>query len=333
MRAQHMMAVFLATLLSASAAMAQSTAAVSDEGTVAAPDVQAGVPAFHEHPGLRHVADELAELWQSRPDLFEEVARVREAVIDWGREGGWRVMNVARVLDAIGEARLLPLLYALATDDPFELEMGLRAWRFWRVGLIESAGRLGDPRSIPLLQSLIEGDDPHAPIRRAAVAALGRTGDAAAIAAAVAVAEADPEKRPAVVEGLGHARRLVAAEYLLEVARTAGDPALTRTAVRALGDWGNLMAWRTSSASPYTEEGEAGRRAIVAELVAAYPDADPVLRAEIGKSLQLVDAVASEALARRLAAEAGDGPRRAAWTELEAAMARSPLGARQRRGR
>ncbi len=330
MRARLAMMVLAGIALFAARAGAGGSApSTAEEVTASPPGGVDSSSAFAEYSELEHLADDLTELWRTRPDLFAAVDEVRDEVVAYHRGGAWRPMNVAGLLDGVGEQRLLPLLWALASDDPLALGMGLTAWVAWRVGLTESIGRLRDPRSVPVLQSIVAGDDPQAAVRRAAVAAIGRTGDAGGIAAAIEVAEASPQRRAAVIEGLGQARRAVAADYLLEISRTEDDPVLRRAAIRALGDWGNLEAWRTPALSPWAEEGEAAREIIVETLVDAYPDADSVIRAEIAKTLQLVDVHGSAARAGRRAGVAEDEARGAAWRELQATMQRSPLGSRQ----
>ncbi len=331
MRARLTITILAGIALSVAPAGADSQEAADENAEVSihTPEGTDESPAFSKYRKLEEVTDDLALLWRTRPDLFEAVDQVRDAVIAYHRAGAWRPMNVALLLDGLGEERLLPLLWALASDDPFALGMGLGAWVAWRVGVIESIGRLRDPRSVPPLLSIARGDHPQAAVRRAAVAAIGRTGDAGGIAAAIAVAEESSRHRAAVVEGLGQARRPAAASYLLDVFKATDDPTLRRAAVRALGEWGNLEAWRTPALSPWKEEGDAVRPAIVEALVDAYPNADSVIQTEISKTLQLIDVHGSAARAKSRAEVTMDPKRKGAWRELEEAMQLSPLGARQ----
>lgn len=252
-------------------------------------------PDFGSHPELEEISDELHELWREDPQIFARLAAARQAVRDWDAAWGHRPMNAARMLEGLGEEGLLPMLWALQGDDPFELKFGLRAWRTWRIGLIEAVGRLRDDRSIPVLIGIIEGSDPHGATRRAATSALGRTGDEDAISAVIDIARQDEDKLVDIIAGLGDARREVAQEFLLEVLLSSEDDEVRRVAIRSLGDWANQWAWQTSRLAERQSVGAKGRTRIINVLVDSYGDADPLLREEIEKSLQLAGASAARA--------------------------------------
>lgn len=314
-RSRFSIAVFSLVLMLATAT---SAAAQHDEPRAKTPD-------FSAHEELEDVAGELHRKWSQRPELFAELHGARQFVTNWYQQRGSRAMNVARTLQGLGDDALLPMLWALVADDPFQLGMTLRAWRSWRVGLLEAVGRLRDERSLPVLLSIIAGNDPHEPVRQTATSALGRVGDTESIAAVIDIARHNPDKREAIIAGLGDARRQVALQYLLEIVGSEDHAEYHRAAIRALGDWANQWAWQTSTRSPYRQEGEKGRRAVIDTLVDAYPDADEMLRQEIEKSLQLAGAEASRKRAAERAERTGDAGERELWKTLAGRLAESPL--------
>ena len=282
-------------------------------------------PDFSTYAELTEIAEELDELWHKNPDLFRQLDATRQEVNNWYAQNRHRPANVARMLEGLGEEGLLPMLWALAADNPMQLQMGLQAWRSWRVGLLEAVGRLRDERSIPVLKAIIAGNEPHAPIHQVATSALGRIGDIESIDAVIDIARSSPDKRDAIVAGLGQARRHNAVEYLLEVFETGDDAEIQRTAVRAMGDWTNQWAWETATRQDNQDEGRKGRAATINALVDAYPEADDGLQKEIAKSLQLAGAAASKELLVDRAEASDDDRRRALWTGLADKMADSPM--------
>lgn len=293
-------------------------------GTTTAWAQTAKTPDFSAHPEIEDLAGELEELWMESPEAFVRLDATRSTIIEEHVQSGYRPMNVARYLEGLGEHALLPMLWALVADDPRDWQMDLRTWRIWRIGLLEAVGRLRDERSIDVLKSSIESE-PFPSVRKAATSALGRLDDEASIKDVIAFAQSSPEKRSAIVAGLGDARRHVALEYLVEVLASTDDVEEQRVAVRALGDWGNQWAWSTSSRQPYQVEGQKGRQMIVDQLVDRYPTAAQPVRAEIKKSLQLAGAEKSKQRAQQLAAESSDEEIRALLQKLVAAMADSPM--------
>lgn len=297
--------------------MALSTTAWADGDDKKAPD-------FSAHSEVEEVADELDELWREQPEHFRQLSEIRWKVVELEVRMGPRPVPVVRMLRGLDDEAFLAMLWALADDDPMQLGMGLSAWRQWQIGLIETVGRLRDRRALPVLQSIVAESNPHEQTHTAAVKAIGRIGDQDAIDQVIDVARTSPEKRGAVIAGLGMARRINALNYLLEVAQDSDQQTHHLATVRALGDWANQFAWETSALDDHLDEREQGVQAIVELLVAAYPNADQRLRDEIEKSLQLADAERAKQRALERAGKV-DGPERQRLEQLGEAMADSPL--------
>lgn len=299
--------------------------AVMAFGAGAGAEIDESAPAFDSQPELSHISQELEEQWDRGAASFATVEAARQLVADWGRRGGQRPPRVASMLAGEDDELLEAMLWRLAADDPMASGMDLRAWRRWRIGLIEAIGRLRDERSLPVLYAVIAGGEPDERIRQAATSALGRVGDVSYIERVVKQARADERHRPAIIAGLGDARRLVALDYLVEVVEETDDETERVAAVRAVGDWANQWAWQTSSLAEFRGEGRQGRSRVVETLVDEYPNFGPEVRREAAKSLQLADSAQTADRALERARQAGDTDRRAAWYQLAETAADSVL--------
>lgn len=286
---------------------------------------QERTPDFSAYPQLEHVADELTQLWVEDREAFARLDEVRRALPALSEHRRGRYVNVARLLEHLGEEALLPMLWALASDDPFSMGFDPAAWWSWRLGLVEAVGRLRDRRSAPVLMQIIEGPDPHRTTREVATSAIGRLGDNDLIEEVIALAENSPSKRLAILAGLGEARREVALNYLLQVLNEDLEIDERRAVIQSLGNWANQWAWQTSSLQPYVGEWEKGRTAIIAVLIDSYPQAEPSVRNAMEATLQLAGASLSAAHATARAGESDDESNADLWTALAERMERSPL--------
>lgn len=286
---------------------------------------QTKTPDFTAYPQLDHLLDEYVEEWENNPEAFASFESIRNAYPRIYQQRRGTYVNIARSLERLGDQGLLPMLWALVSDEPRSLGYDLMMWWNWRVGLIESVGRLADERSAPVLMEIIEGPDPHEMTRQVATSALGRIGDPVLIEDVIAVAEREPLKKAAIIAGLGQARRTVAVDYLLDSLSEEQDDEMERQIVRALGDWGNQWAWQTSSLAPVRGEGQKGQTAIIATLVDRYPRASKAVQRESEKSLQLNGASEAAQQARARVASSDDPESVALWLELADRMDRSVL--------
>lgn len=306
------------------AALILSVVIAAAPGAVTADEGPAAVD-VGDHLELMHVAQDLEQIRHESPEAFETVEYARRAVIAWGERSGQRPPNVPRMLTGEDDdALLLAMLWRLTDDDPLASGMELRAWRRWRIGLIEAIGRMRDERSLPVLYSVVAGPQPSGRVRTAATSALGRVGDRDYIERVVELADDDEDRRSAIVRGLGDARRLVALEYLLEIAVRTDDEDRRAAAIRAAGDWANQWAWQTSSLAPHRDEGREGRRRVVEVLVDEYPGFGPSSRREAVKSLQLAGGADGRDRALKRAGEA-EGQHRRLFEQLAGRLADSPL--------
>ena len=219
-----------------------------------------------------------------RPQTFHAVADLRSRLPAIAARQRGRLVTVVLPLRRLGPGALLPMLASL--EEP-RGALTDRAWRGWRVSLLEAVGSLRDPRSRPLLEAVLSraGEDPV--VWRGAARGLARLGDERALTTLLGLTK-DRARLHDLVPALGECRRLRCARALAELLRRAGeDRALAARAVAALGQTGNAWAWKTPSVRR-SGEGEATRRAALEVLVQAYPTLNAPARDAAVKAIALV---------------------------------------------
>jgi hypothetical protein len=272
-----------------------------------------------------------AQIKQARrqhPRAFEAVAELRSQLPRLARRQRGRMPTLVRPLRALGSPALMPMLNELAFEARPRGDLSDRAWRGWRVSLLEAVGRLRDRRAAPVLWAILEsGAAPDPAVRRAAAVALGRLGDeATARRLSRTVLRQDRELALALVPALGECRRASTARALGAALRQASarrHEQLALRLVRALGEVGNAWAWKTPALSR-GGEGEATRGAAMRALVASYPDLDSAAREAALKALALVGHRATRQTIAAAQKQA-TGARAEALAQLASRMAGTPL--------
>jgi hypothetical protein len=278
-----------------------------------------------DKPQLAHLREDLLDLYMRQPELFEYTAATRRRVIEADRQRRGPYAHVAPIFRSLGPEALLPMLHAIATDEPLESGMPLRAWIAYRAGLIEAVGNSRDPRLAPVIWAVLEGGDTHPMIRRAAAEAIARLADEANTARLLEwVANAPVEEKPPLVLALGKARGIMAAEFLADILRQSDDQAVNEAATRALGDLANAWAWETPFLAKSGQAGRVKQIAFDALLEVYLGSAAPSLVDESLKSLMLVNVEDYEMrlAKRRELGGAGEGARIDA---LERRLKNNPL--------
>lgn len=284
---------------------------------------QEKTPDFGAHESIAHLAEEMEHTWEESPQFFGELEQKRER---FSRAIAFRrgsYIHFARDLEALGEEGFLPMVWALVNDNPFALGYDLLTWWNWRLALVEAIGRLEDHRSIPVLVSIIEGNDPHERTRRVATMALGSLLDEPSIESIIEHARQNQEHRRAILGGLGTARVDSARIFLLEHLSENHQGEDRRLAIRSLGDWSNQWAWETSRLANRGGDGMKGRQEIIAELIHNFSRFSSPEREEAIKSLQLAGSKMSLAYLERFLAE--DSHQSENYETLHRRLERSPL--------
>ncbi len=266
----------------------------------------------------------IAKARAKHPGAFKRVLDVVSRVpeLDKRRRGPFATITLG--LKGIGPDALMPMLEMLAVNGPARGKMTPTAWTTLRVGLIEAVGIQRDPVAEPVLGAILDNETDYW-IVRAAAEALGRIGTDASAKKLVALASKPNRRRTAVLSAIGSARRPVVAQALAKIVAETQDHQTTKLAIRALGDIGNVWAWKTPALSKTGEAGSVrstAAKALVDTFVRLYRD--QYLRAEVQKSLLLVDDPATIGLIE--GAKSGASPELAAALDaLEQKVANSPL--------
>lgn len=105
------------------------------------------------------------------------------------------------------------------------------------VALLDLAGRAGATPSLVASMLALDAPAQREPVRRAALAALGKTGDEAAVTRLVELAEKNADYASVAARALGTTTSLAPAarEKVLDVAKTTANEYLRQNAVEALG--------------------------------------------------------------------------------------------------
>lgn len=225
---------------------------------------------------------------QSDVAAFEAITKMRAKLPAIARRQRGRVVSLVQPLRAMGGAALMPMLAELAIDSQGRGSLTDRAWRGWRVSLLEAVGSLRDARAAPVLEAIVKSDQRDAAVIRAGARALARLGtDRAATTLIRLVRGRDAKRRLAVLAGLGECRRLRVARELAAILRATDDEATQRLAIASLGQVGNIWAWRAAKRAG-RGGGDAIRRLALEALVSAYPGLSETSREAAAKAVLLI---------------------------------------------
>jgi len=232
---------------------------------------------------LSTLRKQISQARAKQPTTFRAVAGLRSRLPSIAARQRGRLVTVVLPLRSLGPAALLPMLASL--DQP-RGALTSRAWRGWRVSLLEAVGSLRDARSRPLLEAILSRAAEDPVVWRGAARALARLGDERALKTLLGLTK-DRARLHLLVPALGECRRLRCTRALAELLRQTEDRALAARALAALGQTGNAWAWKTPAVAR-SGEGEATRRTAVEALVEAYPTLDASARDTAVKAVALV---------------------------------------------
>lgn len=137
-----------------------------------------------------------------------EADRIRDAfdrhrVTASSRTRAWVCFFLARTLGKIGDRGAVDVLLAALADEPTEASYGFETppnvfiykarAPFYRAAVADALGRIGDPRSAPILLQIAGDFDNAISVRHAAARALGTVCDESSLAALSALADDYPE--------------------------------------------------------------------------------------------------------------------------------------------
>lgn len=227
--------------------------------------------------------------------------------------------NTAREIARLGPNAVMPALELLAVDPPHGLPAA--SVPIVRRDLVEAVGLLRDARGLPVLSTILDGQDEDAETLRTTAEAIARIGtDEAADKLVATLQSANVERGRAVVAGMGECRRVRVVDAIAARLRATNDDLTVRAASRAIGRAGNAWAWQAAGdRSEETAIRETAARALVETFVRQQGEA----RDAASNALMVVDAPITPSLIA--AAKSGASPDTVqALERLAARFARNP---------
>lgn len=276
-----------------------------------------------ERPELAGVRSELEQLRRENPEIFVRVEATRQQVIEADRRKRGRLANTKPLFRSLGPEALLPMLHALATDDPLTSGMLPSAWTAYRAGMIDAVGHIGDMRAFDVLYGIAAGPDNNPTILRAASEAIGRLGSQDALDALLALAAKPGPRQSALIAGLGTTRQIPVARFLVAHLETTRDAESARAAIEALGSVANSWAWQTPTLAR-SGSGEEVRALAARALVAQFARSDARLHEDIIRALLVVDHPSTPQFIQQARKEVAAEVQQA-LDSLEERLARNPL--------
>lgn len=224
------------------------------------------------------------------PEAFAALAKLREELPELDAQKRGRLPELTRQLKALGDAAVWAMIEELAVDAKPRGKLTESAWLGWRIALLEATGMLRDARAETVLVKILESDLAEPALVKAATESVARLGTDTAADKLVALAKGASDERTSILEGMGHCRREVVADFLAGELAGASDAETVLALARALGDVGSALAWNTSAvqAAGGSEE-TAVRTAAAKALVAAYAGVPEEARARVAQAVLVVD--------------------------------------------
>ncbi|RLE23389.1 MAG: hypothetical protein DRJ65_11950 [Acidobacteria bacterium] len=206
---------------------------------------------------------------------FEGLARVRASVPELDAAKRGRYALVGPYLARLGGGGVPAILERLVLADAGPETLNPSARTAWRIGLLDTIGKLRDPRAAAVLVAVCRSPRAEGEMLRVASAALGRLETDSAAAVLVELSREPGERGQAILAGMGHCRRLLVVRRLAEALPEQTDAATHRDVARSLATAASAPVWRAGLVR-YPEEGREIRslaaRALFDDFVARSDD-------------------------------------------------------------
>lgn len=226
-----------------------------------------------------------------QPAAFAGVTALKGKLASLDKNKRGRMALVTPALKGLGDGAEWALVSALVFDGEPSRELPETAKVAWQVGLLEALGALRDVKVQPVLEAAL-ATPASVDTTRAAVEALAKLGNDAAVNAVLGFARNAGPAQEAVESALGNCRRLSVAQYLAKV--LAERP--TVNAVRAMSTLASPWAWETPGALPVPSEAAAIRSTVADALVKLFVAGSPELRQQAADALVVVNAPEAQGL-------------------------------------
>lgn len=194
------------------------------------------------------VIDIVADAREQHPMAFDGVARLYAAMPELEATKRGRLAVVGPALTALGDDVIPAILERLVLADPGSKDLTPSALAAWRIGLLDAAGKLRDPRTARILEAVCRNPRVDTGILTAAAAALGRLETDSAATVLVELSRQPNDRGRAVLAGMGHCRRLTVVQRLAEALNVQSDGAAHREVARSLATAASGPVWRAGLA-------------------------------------------------------------------------------------
>jgi hypothetical protein len=154
-----------------------------------------------------------------------------------------RFVPTGRSFMALAKVTPWPLVEALTTVDHRQAAWTDTAETAWMVGLLESLGKVADPKLAPVYEAILQQGSSDRHVLRAAAFARARLSDKAGATFLMEVVRRAGPMREGVIAGLGQCRRADMAHFLAQLAATETDREVVASVIDALSDIGNAWVW------------------------------------------------------------------------------------------
>jgi hypothetical protein len=231
---------------------------------------------------------QVASARAQQPAAFKAVASVKGHKYETYKNYRNPIPTVSRELRGLGAPALMPMLEALALNQPARGALNDAEWDALAVGMLEAVGVLRDVRARPVLLAAFESNARPAVIA-AAGRALGRLGGDPELAMLTQHAVKGDARFLEAIGGLGYMRRVEAAKHLAGILTTTKDEAVMEAAADALGTLGSSWGWKAYGPK-YAAQGLEVRKACAQALAPSFVRAKgAAARTAIGDGILMVD--------------------------------------------
>lgn len=236
---------------------------------------------------LSTLKGQIATARAQQPAAFKAVAGVKGHKWETYRNYRNPVPTTTRELRALGAPALMPMLEALALNQPTRGSLNDDEWDALAVGMLEAVGVLRDVRARPVLLAAFESNARPAVIA-AAGRALGRLGGDPELQMLTKHAVKGDARYLEAIGGLGWMRRIEAAKHLASIIASTKDDAVIDAAADALGTLGSSWGWK-SYGPKYATQGLEVRKACAQALAPTFVRVKGATRTAVAEGLLMVD--------------------------------------------
>lgn len=236
---------------------------------------------------LSTLKGQVAKARAQQPAAFKAVAGVKGHKWETYRNYRNPMPSTSRELRGLGAPALMPMLEALALNQPTRGALKDEEWDALAIGMLEAVGVLRDTRARPVLLAAFESNARPAVIA-AAGRALGRLGGDAELQMLTKHAVKGDARYLEAIGGLGQMRRIEAAKHLASILASTKDDSVVEATADALGTLGSSWGWR-SYGPKYAAQGLEVRKACAQALAPTFVRVKGTARTAVADGILMVE--------------------------------------------